>query len=299
MMMRSADTEARDMQRVRLDQLPRPFVVAVITEPTVRQASRVIADAASDGADAFELNLPPLGDIAATELARLIDGAPAPVYVTCRRRAFMAVYGYKPARLPDWSDEERMTRSLAAVDAGAVALDMELDTFDPRPGPAPGSREAARLAAEPGPACELSSDVETIERQVAIARETHARGGQVLMSCHTGRPQGLAGLRDIATAARARGGDLLKVVMPCRDDADLAILRQTGRLLASADVMPFVLVGTGPGGHVTRQPAGSTGSAWLFARPRGARHTFAEHPSVTELAAAIRARVAGRTSMLG
>ena len=47
------------MDSVRLDRMPRPFVVVVISEPTVRQASQAIASGARDGAHAFELDLPP------------------------------------------------------------------------------------------------------------------------------------------------------------------------------------------------------------------------------------------------
>lgn len=281
------------MESTRLDQLPRPFVVAVIAEPTVRQASQAIECAARDGADAFELNLPPLGDISWADLARTIDEAAGPVYVTCRRRAFLAIYGFEPAALPAWSEEERMARSLAAIDLGAVAMDVELDTFDPTPAPALGTSEAALVAAEVGPPYERSDDPAAVARQVAIVEAAHDRGGQVLMSCHTGRPQDVAGLRHIADSARARGADLFKIVMPCRGATDLAILREADDLLTSVTSMPFVLVGAGPAGRDSRSPGQLPNSAWLFARPPGASHSFPEHPLVADLVAAVRALTPG------
>ena len=273
-----------------LDRLPRPFIVAVVTEPTVTLARRVMAAASRDGAGAFELNLPPLHDASRRDLAGLIAEAPAPVYVSCRRRAFLAVYGFAPDELPDWSDEERMERQLDAVELGAVALDMELDTFAPSPAPPLGSEEAALAAGEPGPPYELTEDEAAVGRQEAIVRAVHARGAQALLSCHTGRPQDLEGLLRISASASARGADLLKIVTPCRDAADLSVVLDASRELArSASAVPFTLVGAGPAGRVSRWIGGAAGSSWLLARPRGASHAYADQPTVAELAVAARA----------
>ena len=280
----------RDTDPTALDRLPRPFIVAVVTEPTVTTARRVMAAAARDGAGAFELNLPPLHDASRRDLAGLIAEAPAPVYVSCRRRDFMAAYGFDPAALPDWSDEERMERQLDAVELGAVALDIELDAFAPSPTPALGSPEAASAAQEPGPPFELAEDDAAVARQEAIVRAVRARGAQALLSCHTGRPQDLDGLLRIAAVAAARGADLLKVVTPCRDAADLSVVLEASRTLArSESSVPFTLVGAGPAGRVSRWIGGAAGSSWLLARPRGASHAFADQPTVAELAVAARA----------
>ena len=272
-----------------LDRLPRPFIVAVVTEPTVMTARRVMAAAARDGAGAFELNLPPLHDASRRDLAGLIVEAPAPVYVSCRRRAFMAVYGFSPDALPDWSDEERMERQLDAVELGAVALDMELDTFAPSPALALGSPEAARAVEEPGPPFELTGDEAAVARQEAIVRAVRARGGQALLSCHTGRPQDLDGLLRIAEVAGGRGADLLKIVTPCRDAADLSVVLEASRSLARSGSVPFTMVGAGPAGRVSRWIGGAAGSSWLLARPRGASHAFADQPTVAELVVAVKA----------
>jgi hypothetical protein len=272
-----------------LDHLPRPFIVAVVTEPTVTTARRVMAAAARDGAGAFELNLPPLHDASRRDLAGLIAEAPAPVYTSCRRRGFMAVYGYDPEALPAWSDDERMERQLDAVELGAVALDLELDTFAPSPAPALGSPEARSAAEEPGPPFELTDDEGAIARQEAIVRAVRARGAQALLSCHTGRPQDLDGLLRIAAIAAARGADLLKIVTPCRDAADLSVVLEASRTLAGAGSVPFTLVGAGAAGRVSRWIGGATGSSWLLARPRGASRAYADQPTVAELAVAARA----------
>ncbi|HEX5499839.1 MAG TPA: hypothetical protein VFX03_11450, partial [Thermomicrobiales bacterium] len=112
-----------------LTQLPRPFIVAVVTDREPATALATMRLASLDGAQAMELNLPLLADVDPAALHGLIAAAPGAVYTSCRRRDFMRVYGVDPAQLPDWSDDERMARQLAAIAAGSRAIDIEMDTF--------------------------------------------------------------------------------------------------------------------------------------------------------------------------
>lgn len=265
--------------------LPRPFIVGVIAERTTAAAARVRGLAARDGADAFELNLPPLHGATAADLASLFAGSKGPMYTTCRRRAFMAVYGIEPNDLPDWSDEERMQRQLTLIASGSVAIDMELDTFDPNPAPPLGSEAAEHFAATAGEPAELSWSNSAISRQRDITAAAHALGADVLMSCHTGRPQPVDGLLAIAATAIDRGADLLKIVSPCRDRRDLAALFEaTARLSATTD-LPFAIIGAGPAGKVSRLIGGHVGSSWLIGRPSGVVHGFPGQPSIEQLGA--------------
>ncbi len=278
----------RSVNTSQLGSLGRPFIVAVITDRDVATAAETMRQALSDGADAFEVNLPTLSGASPASLAALLGAAPAPAYTSCRRRAFMTAYGLAEAEMPDWPDDERMERQLALVAAGSVAIDIELDTFDPRPAPPPGSAAAEAFASSPGEPAEVTWSPTAIERQREVAATARSLGAQALFSCHTGRPQAVDGLLRIADAAVARGADLLKIVTPCRDRADLlAVLSATTRLAAELSI-PFTLVGAGAAGGVTRIAGAAFGSAWLLGRPAGAAYGFAGQPLVGDLRRVVR-----------
>ncbi|MGD9712074.1 MAG: type I 3-dehydroquinate dehydratase [Thermomicrobiales bacterium] len=265
-----------------LTELPRPFIVAVATDRTVAGMLQTIERAVREGADAIELNLPAVADVLSEELEEMLAKASLPVYTTCRRRQFMTVYGFDAGDLPNWPDEERMERQLAALHFGSVAIDMELDTFDPCPPPPLGSPEAARFAAEPGAPAELTHDRDAVEKQRGVVSEAHTAGAQVLLSCHTGRPQTAGQLMAIGQEAADRGADLLKIVSPCRDAEDLAHLYGASRTLSASLPIPFVLVGSGTAGLESRTEGWRHGSSWIIAQVERVAGGFQDQPLVVE-----------------
>ncbi len=271
------------MEHARLSELHRPFIVAVAIDRTVAGMLETISRAAVEGADAVELNLPAVADVLPEELEEMLAGAPLPVYTTCRRREFMTVYGFEASDLPHWSDDERMERQLAALHFGSVAIDIEMDTFDPQPAPPLGTPDAARFAAEPGEPAELTYDPEAIRRQRDVIAEAHTAGAEVLLSCHTGRPQTMEQLLAIGREAVDRGGDLLKIVSPCRDAADLAELYVAMKALETSVSIPFVLVGAGPAGLESRTEGWKYGSSWIIAQLERVKGGFQDQPLVSEL----------------
>lgn len=219
----------------------------------MEDASATIQEAAEQGAHAVELNLPAISDITNGELQALIDKSPIPIYTTCRRAPFMTVYGFALETLPAWSDDKRMEQQLAAIHTGSVAIDIEMDTFDPHPAPPLGTPDSLAFAATPGSAAELSHNRVALSRQREVIAEAHTAGAEVILSCHTGRPQSTEQLVQVAHDAAARGGDLLKIVTPCRHSKDLvALLDATARIQDTLPI-PFIMVGAG-------EPAGSAGS---------------------------------------
>lgn len=256
---------------VRLTDLPRPFVVGVITESTCAAAAAVMREGSADGTDAHELNLPALAGEDVAHVAGLVRGSAGPVYTTCRRRAFMAVYGIPPDELPDWSDDERMDRQLAMADHGSTAIDIELDTFDP----------------VPKPAAELTWSDRAVRRQRAVAVEAKRMGAEALFSCHAGRPQTAAALQTIARAAIDRGADLVKIVAPCPDAASLLAIRKASIALATSTSVPVTIIGSGAAGLASRGVGGVPGAGWVIGRMRSGSHAFREQPLVADLAAAV------------
>ncbi len=264
-----------------LTELNRPFIVAVATDRTVAGMLETIARAADEGADAVELNLPAISDVLSEELLEMLANAPLPVYTTCRRRQFMTVYGFDIGDLPNWTDDERMERQLAALHFGSVAIDIEMDTFDPHP--APGTLAATDLAVGVGAPAELSCDREAIQRQREIIDEAHTAGAEVLLSCHTGRPQTAESIRAIGEAAVERGADLLKIVTPCRHADDLAIVYGAMSAMAASLPIPCVVIGSGNAGLESRTEGWRHGSSWIIAQRERVAGGFAEQPLVREM----------------
>lgn len=262
--------------------LARPFIVCVLTDRSVDAAVATMRLARLDGADAYELNLPLLLDSSPERLRALFTSAARPVYTSCRRRAFLRVYGADPSQLPLWDDAERMTRQLAALQLGSVAIDMELDCFDPRPAPPLGTAEAAQIAELPGPPFELTDDPGAVTRQQQIIAAAHESGGEVILSCHTGRPQSSADLVRIAWIAAARGADLVKMVTPCPQMSDLLDLFDATTRLRSELPIPFTLVGAAACGALSRTIGPTMGSGWVLAQQTFVPGGFHEQPLVAQ-----------------
>jgi hypothetical protein len=265
-----------------LTTLPRPFIVAVATDCSVESTLATIRQAANQGAHAIELNLPAISDATDHELKQMLGESPIPVYTSCRRAPFMGVYGFRDGEVPVWADEERMERQLAALHFGSRAIDMEMDTFDPHPAPPIGSAEASQFASEPGEPAELTDDPAAIACQREIINEAHMAGAEVIVSCHTGRPQSVEQLLAIGKRAVERGGDLLKIVTPCRNAADLLALLQATVEMKQCLPIPFILVGAGKVGLISRSIGVNFGSGWIIAQVERTPDGFPDQPLVRE-----------------
>lgn len=267
----------------KLTQLNRPFIVCVLTDRSPAATVATMRAALYDGADAYEVNLPALAAAPPDELRQVFDAVPRPVYTSCRRADFMTVYGLSRAELPDWDDAERMQRQLDALTLGSLAIDMEMDTFDPRPAPPLGTAEAATFGQTAGPAAELTHQTKAVRRQREIIEAAHAAGGEVILSCHTGRVQTTANLIEIALLAAERAADLVKIVSPCPTSADLlALLAATAHLTAQLPI-PFILVGAGENGTLSRTIGVTLGSSWALGQQSLQPGGFHPQPLVAHL----------------
>ncbi|MCZ7570026.1 MAG: type I 3-dehydroquinate dehydratase [Ardenticatenaceae bacterium] len=266
-----------------LTTLARPFIVCVLTDRTVDAAIATMRLALYEGADAYEVNLPALGAAGAQALRRLFSAVDRPIYTSCRRAGFMTVYGFERRELPAWSDEERMQQQLDALSLGSVAIDMEMDTFDPHPAPPLGTPDAEGCGRASGEPAELTRDPAALERQRAIIADAHAAGGEVILSCHTGRPQSRDGLMRIAGLAAERGADLVKIVSPCPRLEDLLALIEATARLAERLPLPFILVGAGENGTLSRTIGMALGSAWALGQQTLTPGGFHPQPLVAHL----------------
>jgi hypothetical protein len=250
----------------RLRDLPRPFIVCVLTDRTGAETVATMRQAYYEGAEAYELNLPALGDLEDEGMKRIFNAVDRPVYTSCRRAAFMGVYGMTRDTLPDWDDEERMARQLASLKLGSAGIDIELDTFDPQPAPPPGTPEAEQFAVTSGQPAELTHDPAAVSRQKATIQAAHETGSEVILSCHTGRPQSTRSLIEIVETAVGRGADLVKVVSPCPTIEDLFGLLAAITRLHERVSKPFILVGAGENGSLSRTIGINLGAGWMLAQ---------------------------------
>lgn len=267
-----------------LSRVPNPFIVGVIVEDAPSQVVPAVEGVAREGCDAAEINLTALPTVGTIPWSReALTTLPIPIYTSARRCEFMTAYGLAVDDLPIVDDTARMAWQTEALGRGSVAIDMELDTFAPDPSPAPGTAAAAALAATCDRARELTHDPGAVASQRALIAEVHARGGEVIASCHTGTRQSAEDLIGIVAVATERGADRVKVVAPCPTIDDLLELFRATARLYEVTPTPFTLVGTDACGSLSRFVGPHLGSGWVFARPSEGRWVFADQPTASEL----------------
>lgn len=266
-----------------LSYLPRPFIVNVVTDRSVAAAIATMRLAALEGAHAHEVNLPLLGPMERGIFATLAGAVRQPVYASCRRAAFLTVYGVDPTTLPSWQDGERMTQLLEAVRGGACAIDIELDTFAPNPAPPLGTPAAARFATIADAPAEFTDEPEAVERQRQLIHEVHALGAEVILSCHTGRVLPSDAIVAIARDARDRGADVVKIVTACLRRRDLYQVLEAIATIATTISIPFTVVGTGPAGRLSRAIGTRFGASYALGQLSLTPGGFHDQPLVAQL----------------
>lgn len=252
---------------VNLTQLPRPFVVGVVVERDAPAAARVAAAAFRAGADAVELNLASLRDDPALHRG-FFSGLRGPVYTSCRRAPFMAVYGAPFARLPAPADETRMTRQLSLLGQGSAGLDIEADTFSP-------TRD------------EWTDDRGAIRQQHAVAATAHRHGAAVIWSWHPPRKLTLREALRGARALRDRGADFVKIVERVRNQAEALDSLAISLVLREKLGGPFVFLALGAEALRFRPFMTAFGASYLLARPPVGANRLSAQPLVARARALV------------
>ena len=267
--------------KMKLSRLTRPFICADLSEETVTSFVRRIDEIeGSVGADSFEINLAPLRKGRPRDIFSVTD---RPCVVTYRRARVTRSYGF--SRLRAIGERERIRAMLLALDAGAAALDMEIDTFDyhgERGKPQFGSKEEEAYARNPrSRPVEMTKNPTAIREQEKVICQVHAAGGEVLMSCHSQlRVRAPIAIRLGETMAD-RGADFAKVVMMTFDQKDLLKLLSCVLEMKRRENIPFNLMNQGRGARIGRLLSAAFGSAWVFCKPeRG--FTYHGQPTIRE-----------------
>lgn len=242
-----------------------PIICAMISEPTVDAARSEMKHGEFDGADSFIVNLMGDGQYG-LERRYLDEDTLGDLFRSSALPALACYYRwqYGGGQVPE-TDEERMEILRMAVRAGAKAVDMVGDTFDPTPGPAAFSDAATEYALDPeSPPREVTADPDAIDRQRDEIEAIHDLGGEVQMTAHTRvhlRPEQAV---DIGKRFADRGADMVKIVGVDTSWRDLLdTFSATVRLDEELDV-PFLMMSHGEHGVLGRYVTPFLGSMLCF-----------------------------------
>ena len=277
---------------MRLSSLRRPFICLVVSEPTVDRVIGLI-DSCEGGVDAFEINLTAMG---VDSFRDIFSSTKRPCIATNRRAAFMRFYGYED--LQPITEESRARRLGAAAEAGASAVDCELDIFDEarqRAKPEYLSEAERTYAYDPkSEPAELSMTRSVVRRQVRFVGEIKDTGTEVILSCHTQTVITPRIGTTIISAIDKREGDFGKIVSLTPSAYDLPHFVDTVVHLKQTSKVPFNMMNVGEESVLGRLVSVKLGSSWVYCRPERGR-TFSGQPTVRQVrdflsATGIRAR---------
>lgn len=193
--------------------LPAPALAGVVREKTARAAAAEIKNCKIDGADMIDLHLSCLEKTDVDTLGSIVRSSGLPV---------LALHYNFTADTADagFSEEERAACLMRAVDAGAAGVDMQGYTFHlPSKSGFCGEERYPFTAGNPK---EIVTDTEIIGRQCAFIEEVHAKGAEVLLSCHPGIPMTAEQVTALALFLEERHPDVIKIVTVAVTEDDLA-----------------------------------------------------------------------------
>ncbi len=196
----------------RLSELEAPAIAGVIREHTLKGAIAEIKNCVYDGADMIDLHISCLDNTDENTLKTIIAASKLPVLaLNYNTNCDWSCKGY--------SEEERAELLLKAIDCGAAGIDMQGYTFDARSKDGfVGEDKYSFTKSNPK---EIVTDEAIIAKQCELIKKVHAKGAEVLMSCHPGIPMSAEQVVDLALFMEKRGPDIIKIVTIAKDEDDL------------------------------------------------------------------------------
>ncbi len=187
--------------------LKSPVLTLSARERNVTETIASIRNAMLAGADAFNLHLSWLDkdEITIDKLKTIFEFTDKPI---------LALH-YNQGASTDDSDEERIRQFMIALDAGAAGVDMQGYTFEPNRDAKATFKKAwigdnmSFVLACPN---EVSLNPQTIEKQKDFISIVHAKGGEVLLSTHTGCFLDCKQVVDLLDFIHERKPDIIKLV---------------------------------------------------------------------------------------
>ncbi|ELY37771.1 hypothetical protein C496_19725 [Natronorubrum tibetense GA33] len=237
----------------------------MISEPTVGEARSVMKHSEFEGADSFIVNLMGDGEFG-LERSLLNEADLGELFRSTSLPSMACYYRWKyTGERVDEDDEERMEILRTAVRAGARAVDMVGDTFNPTPGPDEFSDEATEYSLDPdSTAREFTTDPDAIDRQREEIKAINELGGEVQLTAHTRTHLSPDRALEIATAFERRGADMVKIVSVDTSWEDLLETLEATVLLNRELEIPFIMMSHGEHGVLGRYMAPFLGSMLCF-----------------------------------
>jgi hypothetical protein len=247
--------------------VPQPFICGVIREADPESAIAAIKNSEYDGAQAFTLHLSRMGSqyLNYNDLRKIMISTTRPILVLNYRNN-----GFIP-------DEERVKMQLVAIEAGAAAIDLPADTFDPNAADWNGNTPVDLADTKPK---ELSMKPEVIEKQKKLIEQVHAMGAEVLLSSHTRVVMTTEQVIAHAQEMESRGADAVKMVSACTNEDELLEAFKSIAALKHILKVPYQYQSHGEHGKLTRVVGPMLGSMLVFCNQRFTSFTLHEQPLI-------------------
>jgi len=197
---------------------PSPVLASVVRERTVKECIGAIKNSEYGGAGAIDLHLSCLDrEYKNVEsIKEILNACRLPVLVL----NYNHNYDYSSY---DCDEEERIRLLEIGAEAGASAIDMQAYSFNIKTKTSFQAELAtdSMLFAAKKPN-EVALDKETVDKQLALIDKMHKNGTEVLLSCHTGVYLNCEEAVSLCRLLEKRNPDIIKLVMPCNTDEELA-----------------------------------------------------------------------------
>lgn len=197
---------------------PSPVAAGVVREKNVAAAIGAIKNNMFAGAGAIDLHLSSLDNEYRNveSIKKILDSTHLPVLV------LNYSHNYDLSPYSD-TEENRVALLEMGAEAGASCVDIQGYTFNTEV----KTRFQEELAtpdmlfAAKKPK-EVALDEATIKKQTEFIEKMHAQGTEVLLSCHTQVNLNTEECVCLVRFLEKRGADIIKIVIPCNNDEELA-----------------------------------------------------------------------------
>jgi 3-dehydroquinate dehydratase len=197
---------------------PAPVAASVVRERTVRDAISAIKNSFHAGAGAIDLHISCLEKEYQNvdSIRQIISATHLPIL------ALNYNHNYDYTTYED-TEENRIRLLEIGAEAGASCVDMQGYSFnlDVKTRFQEEYATSDMLFAKKKPK-EVALDPETVKKQMDFIDKMHAQGTEVLISCHTQVNLNTEECVSLCKLLETRNPDIIKLVIPCNTDEELA-----------------------------------------------------------------------------
>lgn len=195
-----------------LSNLPPPVLAGVVREKSAKAAIAEIKNCMYDGAGMIDLHMSCLESADTNQLREIINSSKLPVLAL----NYNKTYDWQDA---GFSEEERAASFMRAVEAGAAGIDMQGYTFHlPSKDNFCDNNKYSFTRGNPK---EIVTDEAIISKQCEFIEKIHAKGAEVLLSCHPGISMNCQQVVELSLFLEKRNPDIIKIVTSATDEDEL------------------------------------------------------------------------------